>query len=355
METSKYSEFRDLVLHEKIPLRLQKDIEIELVTLEKERKESIRLEQLIKDAQEELLETQSRSQRSLDTKEILSKIAISDKKLEISSVQLQEILNDNFLLRNQVDSLRQDLLTLEKVIETTETDIKDCAKRSQMRASKTNELLDIEEKDRQKLLLMRTKSVTARDKFNHKISGLASVIQMEEQHKSQTLRNLKESLNIQMFRPLNMLDNTKVVNYLIPKLGEQIVAKKKELTEYLDRINELKNAFYTLTVSTGLDSYQEIVTLFLKSEDQRADITKYLNELIAESDSLMRSLGLMEFMCKINSMSNEKRLYTVNSLSENLDYRLKRVIESNKNAVDKVGEIEFRLFQALGTIKVKSK
>ncbi|CAG9309891.1 unnamed protein product [Blepharisma stoltei] len=358
MESTVYSSFLDTkctALREKIPVRLQKDIENELATLEKERKEGIRLDQQIHEAEEELEQIQGKIKKFSENREFISSISISEKKLEISNTQYQEILNENQLLRSQVDALRQNILSYERVIKTAESDIEKYSKLSSTKNSTIQKLKESEEQNQQQLTILRSKSASAREKFASKITNLASIIQNEEQHKSQTLKNIKESLNIQMFRPLNMLDNTKVVSSLIPKYQSQIIAKQGEIDDYIEQVHELETALRAITEATGITSSSEVVTQILKSEEQIGSVTKYLNELNAEADILLKNLAFMFLFLMQKGMTASFNKKSASGRSETVEKQLQRSIESNKDLNYRYAQVQFHINHSFTLIKQMSK
>ncbi|CAG9335612.1 unnamed protein product [Blepharisma stoltei] len=352
MESEIYSSLlKSNLLKEKISVRLQKDVENELGSLERERKEAIRLSQLVHETEEELEQVNRKIKKCFENKEILSELSISGKKLETANTLFQEILEENKLLRSQIDSLRQNIIAWKRVIHTTQTETEKYSKLSQQKGENMCNLIISEDQIQQQLSHLRSKSANSHEKFANRINSLAAVIQYEEDHKSQILKNIKESLNVQMFRPLNMLDNAKVANYLISRYKNQIVAKQKETKEYIERIQGLEKALKIITEATGIASCQEITTQFLKSEEQIGGMTRYLNELNTEWDIQLKNLSFIFLFAMQKGMTKSANKKDAMEKSEAIEKKAQKVLEDNKKLGIKCAQVQFQLNHSFSIIK----
>ena len=62
--------------------------------------------------------------------------------------------------------------------------------------------------------------------------------------------------------------------------------KRRLLEQYVRNAKIIQEAFETIMEATGITSIEEIVTTFIKAEEQNVALFNYVNQLSQESDSL---------------------------------------------------------------------
>ena len=58
---------------------------------------------------------------------------------------------------------------------------------------------------------------------------------------------------------------------------------------YIRHVKSLETAFMQMSEATGISSVEEVVTTFIKSEEQKYSVAAYINELTAEIDQIEES------------------------------------------------------------------
>lgn len=70
--------------------------------------------------------------------------------------------------------------------------------------------------------------------------------------------------------------------------------KKRLLEQYVRNARIIQEAFETILEASGLGSYQEIVTTFIKTEEQNQALFNYINQLSQEADLLQERKDYIE-------------------------------------------------------------
>ena len=65
--------------------------------------------------------------------------------------------------------------------------------------------------------------------------------------------------------------------------------KKKLMDQYMRNVKVIEDAFDQIKEATGISSIEEIVTTFIKAEEQNYSLYNYVNMLNTETDSLEES------------------------------------------------------------------
>ena len=90
----------------------------------------------------------------------------------------------------------------------------------------------------------------------------------------------------------------------------KIIATNKEknrlMTQYLRNVKVLEDAFEQIKETTGITSTDEIVTSFIKAQEQNYSLYNYVNLLGTETDALEESNG--EVINQIQSIIQRDRI-----------------------------------------------
>ena len=62
--------------------------------------------------------------------------------------------------------------------------------------------------------------------------------------------------------------------------------KKRLMDQYLRNVKVIEDAFEQIKEATGITAIEEIVTYFIKAEEQNYSLLNYVNKLTNETDQL---------------------------------------------------------------------
>ncbi|CAG9327794.1 unnamed protein product [Blepharisma stoltei] len=330
-----FSDYKSIALREPRNARLEKDLEIAFYNLAKERKIGIDIDQEIHETEEEIKELELKTKRWLEIKQVLNDVNVSERKLEIAQAQLNEICKENWIFRDQIDYVRRELLLKKEIIDNLEDDIETCNHKIKNKCKETKNIES--ETNHIEINLLRSKSANSRQRFHLKIEELTSVLHQEKIKQVQTARMLKENINLQFYRPLNVLGSTKILTLLTQKCLERIKDKENEIKSFENHINELENMFEELRHSSNLSSIEEIAIEYVSSEENNAAIVKYLSEVNIEIDQLKNSLlSVQELIneCKKNHKSSEASAANLfEDLTAKIDAANLKNVELNQKSI----------------------
>jgi hypothetical protein len=121
------------------------------------------------------------------------------------------------------------------------------------------------------------------------------------------------------------------------KLIETNKEKRKLMDQYLRNVKVIEDAFDQIKQATGISNIEEIVTTFIKAEEQNYSLQNYVNMLNTEFDQLEESnKDIREQISKIverGQMSNQEKINLEKSLIDECTM-LEDDIRNNMNDAD---------------------
>ena len=87
--------------------------------------------------------------------------------------------------------------------------------------------------------------------------------------------------------------------------------KKKLMDQYMRNVRVIEDAFDQIKEASGISNIEEIVTTFIKAEEQNYSLYNYVNMLNTETDTLEESnkeiKGQIERMLQRGKLSDQER------------------------------------------------
>jgi chromosome segregation ATPase len=124
------------------------------------------------------------------------------------------------------------------------------------------------------------------------------------------------------------------------------------LDVYVRHIKSLETAFTQMSEATGISSVEEVVTTFIKSEEQKYSVAAYINELTAEIDQIEennRNTKKAIERCKEISSSGEKR---VKEIMADLNGKYEKAMKKKENRQMQAHDLKETLMKLVQPVKV---
>ena len=107
--------------------------------------------------------------------------------------------------------------------------------------------------------------------------------------------------------------------------------KRKLMDQYLRNVKVIEDAFDQIKKSTGISNIEEIVTTFIKAEEQNYSLFNYVNTLTTELDHLNEAneniKKAIERIEERAQLSKEEKLNLEISLKDEVKYEVKLLQE----------------------------
>ncbi|OMJ85712.1 hypothetical protein SteCoe_12905 [Stentor coeruleus] len=267
---------RSSLAKESKPSFLEKDIETLTLSLECEKREAAFLEEQIKLMHFEISSLPKPQRSNLNT--IKASLSVQEKKLDQEKNTLNQLRYHNKQLRDKIDSYRMEKSSNKQSLNIIKDTLDKTSRAANTKASELLKIYESENLQKQKIGMIRSKSVSQRSKYEEKLTTLASFLK-NTNSKSKII--YEESIyQVQGVEVIGILKN---MSRVFEKLTHN---KKKNIDAYIRHINNLINGFEEVKKATGLYKVEDIVTAFIKSEEQGQAILHYFNTLSTDIEKL---------------------------------------------------------------------
>ncbi|OMJ86082.1 hypothetical protein SteCoe_12438 [Stentor coeruleus] len=272
-------------LREPIKLTMQKEIEIIISQYEEEKRQELILDSSIKSLEADLEKHRARK-REEEKQELLTKLGVLKRKLEVSQTQCNMTQNENLLLRGKIDhmrivttSTRNKVTSLKKDIEKLKLSFK--LKNEEQVKEKEQEKEKIEE-----IRLAMSKSANDKLRYTQKLEMISGIRKQERLGTTQTIRKLNDNLDGILNKQLTVLDNTKILQKLVSRFDSEV--KNLNLKVNKKKHQNIKNTEIMEYIKSNSTTYTEadFVQCFLNHYEETTQLSKYLLETLAEIESL---------------------------------------------------------------------
>jgi coiled-coil domain-containing protein 63/114 len=265
------------------------------------------LEDQIKQAQEELREAQDRLKKvrppTAQMKKDMNKIKVLENNLEIHMLKYSKLQSGNRSLREQIDVMRKEHRNLVRANQSLLTDITKQSEEARRVNMLTQSGQRVTDETNNQILALKANHEDRKHRFETQIKGLQERLKEKEESGLETLAmNNKENNN-----PANgggnhsltrdkknggatateSFSNPTAVLKLRLQRWTQNNREKKHLSDvYMRNVKVIEDSFAQITEATGIKNINEIVTTFVKTEEQNYSLYNYVNMLNNEIDSI---------------------------------------------------------------------
>lgn len=319
---------------------MEQAIESLMLKLDNEKRESDYLDDQIKTLESSFANLKASKRFDSPKKNpLLVKISLLEKQIEYEIAQYDQLKNENFEIRKEVDRFRLE----NKAYKSSLANLKALIQTSSFRVIKLKELKNAKvlsmQSYQEKISAIRSKSVLHKAECDEKIRNLSSVIRQ----RSQIL--VDEKNNDRLNELLNNLKGANVFGIqgeLIKKWDSTVKRKQEEIEMYQKHIDKINTGFQEIKLAFGQEKVNEIVTTFIKSEQQSHELYKYLSTLNGDVDSVHETLNS-------NKASIEKILMSKGSDKKYIDRlaTLRARLHSTQKKIDESEESSKKLIQYL--------
>jgi coiled-coil domain-containing protein 63/114 len=198
---------------------------------------------------------------------------------------LNDLETENKNLRKEIDVCRKEQGVQDKVISSYTKEIKQLTEKAKGMLKNTANTTKGAQDTSNQILALKAKHDIDKFNFEHKINELQEKLldkedDQAEKTRSKDMGNTKKAQVTEFANPafLMKLRKDKVLAYN--------KEKKKLLDNYTRNVKIIEDAFDQIKDSTGIASVDEIVTTFIKTEEQNISLFNYLNLLNNEVDMI---------------------------------------------------------------------
>lgn len=349
-------------------VRLQREIDTFITQLEKERRQGISLDEQIKALKYQLStkhkQTQSKVETSAIERKLLHKISKLERKLELTVFSTNEMQAKNKLVRRKIDDFRREKYHYHAIIGGLSNEIGDFSKKSQQISLHAQKTASEDERHISMIHNIRSKSASNKLHYSTRFTELQSQILEDKQNKQVTIKRLEDGMKMLSKTNVDPIEHFKILKSLDTRWSAKVKSEKRNIDIYTKKLRLCEQAVQQIKAATGIETIEDMVTTFLKSEEQQVSVTSYLNNLVAQIEMIEeknrqtfeviarhRSLKKadskkidFELQSLKNSITHTSTFVEASKLQQSgLDAALDGCVEIIKRVIEKFQETEFKL------------
>lgn len=272
--------------------RLHLAIDAYILRLERERREGALLDHSIAQLEAQVQGKKELSQvaRAAVSRKLRLEIEALERKQQLLVAHIGDLKTQNRTLRRQVDNVRMEQDGCRNIIARVTEEIEGNGARAELTSMLRRKSSKLASLQQHQALMLRSKSANDRVNFASRMHEMSEVIHKDSESKTNYLKQVQELFQEVLKRPVDHLDTTPVHSALLAKWTSKLQSKKHDFESYVKYIKELEDGFAQVRNATGIARIAEIVTAFIKSEEQQYALCMHVNDLAAEIDALEENL-----------------------------------------------------------------
>lgn len=341
------------VIHEPESVRLQKDIERLSQRLEYEKRESNYLDERISMMTHEL--SQASLSQGSKTQTVFSNskkatLLMLEKKLEFEMIQLNEAKANNKKIRSTIDDYRLERLSYKRTLSSLSNDLQAFSQQARVKNLEYRRGGELDQEQRTKISALRCKSASDQDKHGAVLGELYSVLNEEKQERSKVFKMMEQEAKLNINRPIEGIEVSRILKQILARWSSKTKDKKKSLDQYMKHIKVVEDAFNQIKQATGIPSIEEIVTAFIKSQEQNYQIYTYMNNLNSEIDTLEDYLSRTKEKIRTMEHYKESGKRTVNEMHESLLFKADKLDNKTEKKQKEISRLRNKFQSVLSAV-----
>jgi len=218
-----------------------------------------------------------------------------ESKLDQALVKFNKCVSRNKMLRKDIDGLRGDRVTFEKVYKKLENDLKEQTRQMALVIEQSNQAYEQRDRAQLEMAALEQANRKEEDAYHEQLTELNDELEnINEQLLSSTRQQMAANIDPEE-------DERKEAEREEAERAIEIANVEKECAQQRkERMENFQDAFHQISVATGISDVDELVKVFIKNEEQNFSLFSYLSEQAGEIERLED---------EIQSLQEEKTKY----------------------------------------------
>eukprot|EP00347_Sterkiella_histriomuscorum_P022526 403338159 len=315
-------------MYESEAQRLQREADNFTKKFEHEKKRLMILEDQLKQANEELNEKKENIKQIRPPTAKMQKdgyqIKLFENQLEKSLVKYNDLQATNRKLRQEIDVMRKEQRNQIRVNKTLVKDISLTADDAKKLNVTTYQGQRISEETNNQILALKAKHEAEKYNFERKIKDLQDKLKEKDDSELERTRTKEMSGTKKLVTQQTEFSNPAALLKLrLQKWTTNNKEKKNLMDMYIRNVKIIEDAFDQIKEATGISSTEEIVTTFIKAEEQNYSLYNYVNMLNSEIDMIEEQNKNIESEIRrheeLGEMTEKEKLNMRKNLNNEID------------------------------------
>jgi chromosome segregation ATPase len=190
-------------------------------------------------------------------------------------------------LRREINLMRKELTSSRNECARFEKTVKKAKKEAELNNKDYQVVSKLAEETNNQIIALQAKHEEEKARFEIEIQKLQmklkekdEVIEMDNAHLDKNLKDLEETAK----GSLDFTNPIVILKRRLLKITDTNREKRRLMDQYLRNVKVIEDAFDQIQEATGISNIEEIVTTFIKAEEQNYSLQNYVNMLNTELD-----------------------------------------------------------------------
>ena len=195
----------------------------------------------------------------------------------------------NQQLRREIDMLRKEVSSSKNECTRYEKKIKKSRKEAEIQNQDYQAVSKIAEETKNQIIALQAKHQEEKDRFESEIITLQIRLKEKDECIEFEDKSVKVDPNDANSKGSEFSNPIVILKRRLTKIIETNKEKRKLMDQYLRNVKVIEDAFDQIKQATGISNNDEIVTTFIKAEEQNYSLYNYVHMLNTETDLLEES------------------------------------------------------------------
>ena len=261
-------------------------------------------------------------------------IKLKENQLDKALNSYNQLKSGNKQLKKQIDAARQQQAVQNQVNAGYNKEIRNVIERVKKLNNLTQTGNRLSEETQNQILALKAKHDMDKLNFEHRILDLQEKLKEKDEDQAEKSRT-KDMGNKKRNNTVADFANPAVLLKIrLDKVVNNNKEKKNLMDMYIRNVKIIEDAFEQIKESTGIASVDEIVTTFIKAEEQNISLFNYVNVLNSEIDMIeeqnLKIQNELKTHAEVNAMSNAQKEEAKANLQKEID-ECKGQIDNKEN------------------------
>ena len=261
-------------------------------------------------------------------------IKLKENQLDKALVEFNRLKANNKQLKKQIDAQRQQQAVQNQVNTGYNKEIRGLIDKIKKSNSLTQTGNRLSEETQNQILALKAKHDMDKLNFEHRILDLQEKLKEKDEDQAEKSRTRDMGSKKRVTAVADFANPAVLLKIRLDKVVNNNKEKKNLMDMYIRNVKIIEDAFEQIKESTGIASVDEIVTTFIKAEEQNISLFNYVNMLNSEIDMIEeQNTSINEELKKhaeLNQMTSQQKDEAKTNLQNEID-ECKRQIQEKEH------------------------
>jgi len=274
--------------------RLYQELDRYTVLVETEKTKATTMEKEMSELRDEIWNKRKQmggvNAAATNQRNIQKQVNLLESRLDQALVKFNKTVSRNKRLREEIDGLRGERVTFEKVYKKIEKELREKKKQMAIVIEQSNQAYEQRDKAQLEIAAIEQADRKDEDAYHQQMNELSDEL---EDINQQLLNSSKRNQQPVVVDPAE--EERKIAERREAARANEIARAEEEYAQQRkERMQNFEEAFRKISGATGISDVDELVRVFIENEEQNFSLFRYMNEQTAEIERLEDEINALQ-------------------------------------------------------------